>query len=180
VSHFDTAKVQFGLVRQSVDGPFTGQEQNYLSIKKAQQVMQIFIVTLIFVVGAVTAVTVTQEPPVSREPASFSPNIEPKTLPKEIEVVRLHCDHNSYSVSRVSQIRLSGKICSGGLPRAAVKRSRIRNLSTNSEAMVFFLEKANHFTTDLIPVQSGINSIEILNDFDDGQSQTQTIDVQIQ
>ncbi|MBX9769089.1 MAG: hypothetical protein K2X47_17570 [Bdellovibrionales bacterium] len=156
-----------------------------MSIKRAQQVMQIFIVTVILVVGGVTALTVTDSTQTevslpSREPASLSISVEPKTLRKEIEVVQLHCDHRSYNVPLVSQIRLSGTMCLGQHPRGTLKRSRIKNTSTNSEAMVFLLEKANHFTTDLIPVQSGKNSIEIQTDYDDGRTESKIIDVLIQ
>ena len=151
-----------------------------MSIKRAQQMIQIFIGILILVVGSVTAITVTDVPSApSREPASFSAPIEPKTLPKEIEVIHLNCEDQTYETSRVSQVRLSGQICRAQ-STGSVKHSRVRNLSTNSEALVFFLEKSNHFTTDLLPVQAGTNSIEIQNDFDGGQTQSLRINIMIQ
>ncbi|MBX9768967.1 MAG: hypothetical protein K2X47_16960 [Bdellovibrionales bacterium] len=158
-----------------------------LSLKKAQQVMQIFFVTLVFIVGAVTALTVSDSGVAThdgeipgetfRGPASLSANFEPKSLRKEIEVVKLSCEENSYHISAVSQIRLSGKVCQNKIPKDSVKSYRIKNLSTNTEAMVFRLDKADHFTTDLIPVQAGANHIEISNDFEDGHTESHRIEV---
>lgn len=184
LSHFDTPKVQSRNHRQSYDGENAVGSRNSLSIKRAQQLMQAFILSLILVVGGVTALTVMDTPPTderasTREPASLSMSVEPKTLRKEIEVLPIHCQGNSYRLSNVSQVRLTGQVCPGLNSRTPLKHSRIKNISTNSDAMVFLLGKANHFTTDLIPVQAGKNSIEIMTEYANGQTESKIIEVQV-